>query len=106
MLQAQAIELLRSAWDDVLTFKRASRSLAKTGFCLGLFWCLFLRCFLGCFLGAQRGPKGSPKWSKIDQKEVQKRYLEKGTKKAPKMMIFMTLRHGSSIVNSSKIDVF
>ena len=31
LLQAQAIELLRRAWDDALTFERASRSLAKTG---------------------------------------------------------------------------
>ena len=59
-----------------------------------------------CFLGAQRGPKGSPKWSKIDQKEVQKRYLEKGTKKALKMMIFRPPECGQSIVNSSKIDDF
>ena len=32
LLQVQAIELLTHAWDDALTFKRASRSLAKTGF--------------------------------------------------------------------------
>ena len=32
LLQAQAIELLRRAWDDALTFERASRSLAKTGY--------------------------------------------------------------------------
>ena len=66
--------------------------------------CLFLLCFLRCFWGAQRGPKGSPKGSKIDEKEVQKGYLEKGTKKVPKMMIFMTLECGQSVVNSSKID--
>ena len=32
LLQAQAIELLRRALDDALTFERASRSLARTGF--------------------------------------------------------------------------
>ena len=94
---------------------RKGRGLGRGGSIIGAYWGradffnfgdAFWVPFLGCFLGAQRGPKGSPKWSKIDQKEVQKRYLEKGTKKAPKMMIFMTLRHGSSIVNSSKIDVF
>ena len=31
LLQARAIELLTRAWDDASTFKRASRSLAKTG---------------------------------------------------------------------------
>ena len=62
--------------------------------------------FLGCFLGAQRGPKGSPKWCKIDKKEVQKGYLEKGTKKAPKMTICMTFKCGQSIVNNGKIDDF
>ena len=31
LLQAQAIELLTRAWDDASTFKRTSRSLAKTG---------------------------------------------------------------------------
>ena len=62
--------------------------------------------FLECFLGAQRGPKGSPKGFKIDRKEVQKRCLEKGTKKAPKMMIFMTLECGQSVVNSCKINDF
>ena len=51
-------------------------------------------------------PKGSPKGVKIDQKEVSRRHLKKGTKKAPKTMIFMTLKCGSSIVNSCKIDVF
>ena len=50
-----------------------------------LFLVSFFVSFWGCFLGAQRGPKGSPKWSKIDQKEVQKGYLEKGTKKALKI---------------------
>ena len=73
---------------------------------LVLFWYLFLMSFLRCFWGALRGPKGSPKWSKIDQKEVQKRYLEKGTKKAPKMMIFVTPKCGESVVNNSKIDDF
>ena len=73
---------------------------------LALFGCIFLVSFLGCFLGAQRGPKGSPKWFKIDQKEVQKGYLEKGTKKAPKNMIFITLECSPSVVNSSKINDF
>ena len=73
---------------------------------LALFGCLFLVSFLGCFLGAQRGPKGSPKWSKIDQKGVQKRYSEKGTKKAPKTVFFRPPECGSSVVNRSKIDDF
>ena len=90
LLQAQAIELLRRAWDDALTFKHASRSLAKTGSFQALSACLFFVCFFGCFLGAQRGPKGSPKGSKIDEKEVSKGYLKKGLKTAPKMMIFRT----------------
>ena len=106
LLQAQAIELLRRAWDDALTFERASRSLAKTGSFWGLFWGLFLRCFLECFLDAQRVPKGSPKGSKSDEKEVSKRYLKKGPKKGPKIVIFGTPGCVSSIVNSSKIDVF
>ena len=97
---------LKHAWNDALTFKRASRSLAKTGSFWGLFWCLFLMCFLGCFFGAQRVPKGSPKGSKIDEKEVSKRYLKKGPKKASKIMIFRTPQCGASIVNNSKIDVF
>ena len=57
---------------------------------LAPFWYLFLVSFLGCFLGAQRGPKGSPKWFKIYQKEVQKRYLEKGTEKSFKNDDFQT----------------
>ena len=65
LLQAQAIELLRRAWDDALTFERASRSLAKTGSSFSS----FLVSFLECFLGAQRGPNGFPKRSKIDQKD-------------------------------------
>ena len=73
---------------------------------LALFWCLFLVCFLGCFFGAQRVPKGSPKWSKIDEKEVSKRYLKKGPKKATKIMIFGTPQCGASVVNNSKIDDF
>ncbi len=40
------------------------------------------------------------------QKGVQKEYLEKGAKKASKMMIFMTLECGPSVVNSDKIDDF
>ena len=71
-----------------------------------LFWCLFLVCFLGCFFGAQRVPKGSTKGSKIDEEEVSKRYLKKGPKKVPKMMILWTPQCGSSVVNSSKIDDF
>ena len=94
---------LRRAWDDAWTFKRASRSLAKTGLCWGLFWCLFLVCFLGCFFGAQRVPKGSPKGSKIDEKYVSKRSLKKGPKQVPKMMIFRTPQSGS---NNTKIDDF
>ena len=97
---------LKHAWDDVLSFKRASRSLAKTGSFLILFGCFFLRCFLECFLGAQRVPKGSPKGSKIDEKEVSKRYLKKDPKKVPKMMIFWTPQCVSSMVNSSKINDF
>ena len=57
---------------------------------------------LGCYGGAQRGLKGSPKCSKIDQKEFQKLYLEKGTKKAPTIMIVMTPECGPSVVNSSQ----
>ena len=41
-------------------------------------------------MGAQRVPKASPKGFKIDEKEVSKRYLKKGTKKVPKMMMFKT----------------
>ena len=55
-----------------------------------LFWC----------------PKGPPKGINIDEKEVSKRYLKKGPKKAAKMMIFKTPRCGSSVVNNSKIDDF
>ena len=51
-------------------------------------------------------PKGSPKGSKIDEKEVSKRYLKKGPKKVPKMMIFRTPQCGSSVVNNGKIDDF
>ena len=41
-------------------------------------------------MGAQGVPRRSPKESKIDQKEVSKRHLKKGTKKAPKIVIFWT----------------
>ena len=73
---------------------------------ISLFWCLFLVCFLGCFFGAQRVPKGSPKGSKIDEKEVSKRYLKKGPRKVPKMMILRTPQCDSSVVNKNKIDYF
>ena len=97
---------LKRAWGNALKFKRASRSLAKTGSKIGCFLVSFLVCFLGCLFGAQRVPKGSPKGSKIDEKEVLKSYLKKGPQKAPKMMIFGTPPCGSSVVNNSKIDDF
>ena len=97
---------LKHAWDDLLSFKRASRSLAKTGSKIRSFWVSFFEVFLGCFFGAQRVPKGSPKGSKIDEKEVSKRYLKTGSKKVPKMMIFGPPQCGASVVNSSKIDDF
>ena len=63
-------------------------------------------CFLGCFFGAQRVPKGYPKGSKIDEKEVSKRCVKKGSEKVPKMMIFGTPQCGASVVNSGKIGDF
>ena len=54
----------------------------------------------------KRVPKASPKGSKIDEKEVSKRYLKKGLKNVPKMMIVGTPGCGSSGVNNSKFDVF
>ena len=95
---------MKRSWDNDLKFERASRSLAKTG---SSFWS-FLVSFVGVFFRVLFGclKEGSQKWFKINQKEVQKGYLEKGTKKAPKMMIFMTLECGSSIVNNCKIDDF
>ena len=72
----------------------------------GSLFSVFFGCFFRVFFGAQRVPKGSPKGSKIDEKEVSKRYLKKGPKKASKMMIFRTPQCGSSIVNNSKIDDF
>ena len=51
------------------------------------------------------GPRASPKGSKIDEKEVSKRYLQKGRKKTSKMMISRTPGCGSSVVNNGKINV-
>ena len=57
-------------------------------------------------MGAQRVPGGSPKGSKIDEKEVSKKYLKKGPKKVPKMMIFGIPQCGASVVNNGKINDF
>jgi len=51
-------------------------------------------------------PTGSQKGPKSIKNEVSKRYLKKGPKKAPKMMIFGTPQCGSSVVNNCKIDDF
>ena len=48
----------------------------------------------------------SKRQSKIDEEEVSKRYLKKGPKKGPNMMICWTPQCGSSVVNNFKIDEF
>ena len=67
---------------------------------------LFWGGFFGVLFWCPKGPKRVPKRSKFDEKEVSKRYLKKGLKKAAKMVIFGTPQCGSSIINNSKINDF
>ena len=88
----------------VRTGQLCSQALSAYPACF--FSCIILTCFLGCFLGAHRVPKGSPKSSKIGEKEVSKRYLQKGLQITSKIMISRTPGCGSSVVNNSKINAF
>ena len=73
---------LKRAWDNDLTFERASRSLAKTGLSFRHFLCLFFGVFFAVLFGCPKGSKRVPKMVQNRSKRGLEKVFKKGSQKS------------------------